>query len=214
MVAQRAVDADRFAVGTAQRVGQYSYYVLEDRWEWSEEMYHVHGFEPGEVVPTTELVMSHKQPGQDEMERQLIADAIDTGEPFGFRNRIVDAGGHVRTVVIVGAGVTDDDGELVEVRGYMVDVTEELRSDCAEAVAAALEHRAAIDQAKGMLMLLHGMDEDAAFALLQKASCDTNTKLHLLAARLVEALTRQPVALGIERLGEIAGAVLFRVEYS
>lgn len=64
MVAQRAVDADRFAVGTTQCVGEYSYHVLEDRWVWSEEMYHLHGFEPGEVVPTTELVMSHKQPAR------------------------------------------------------------------------------------------------------------------------------------------------------
>ena len=208
MVAQRAVDADRFAVGTRQHVGQYWYDVLEDRWVWSEEMYHLHGFEPGEVVPTTELVMAHKQSGQDEMERQLIADAIETGKPFGFRNRIVDAAGRVRTVVVVGAGVKDDNGDLVEVRGYMVDETEELRSDCAEAVAAALEHRAVIDQAKGMLMLVQGMDEAAAFGLLQKASCDTNTKLHLLASRLVEALTREPVGQGIERLGAIAGRVL------
>jgi len=34
----------------------------EERWEWSPETARIHGYEPGTVTPTTDLVMSHKHP--------------------------------------------------------------------------------------------------------------------------------------------------------
>lgn len=208
VTAGRGADAETFALGTEQYVGEFAYDVRADRWTWSEEMYHLHGFEPGEVVPTTELVMSHKHHDEAETQRTQIAEAVRTGRPFAFRNRIVDATGHVRTVVIAGAGQKNGDGALVTVRGYMVDVTDEVRRDCTTAVAAAAAHRARIDEAKGMLMLVHGIDENAAFALLHRASNHTNTKLHVLADRLVDAFTRESIGSGGAALAEVAVRVL------
>jgi ANTAR domain len=43
---------------------------------------------------------------------------------------------------------------------------------------------AGIEQAKGMLMLIYGMDEAAAFELLKWRSQETNVKLRLLAAQV------------------------------
>jgi ANTAR domain len=42
-----------------------------------------------------------------------------------------------------------------------------------------------IEQAKGMLMLVYGLDEDAAFDLLRWRSQSTNVKLRLLAEQIV-----------------------------
>jgi hypothetical protein len=42
--------------------GSFRYHAREDRWEWSDEVAVVHGYEPGTVNPTTELVPSHKHP--------------------------------------------------------------------------------------------------------------------------------------------------------
>jgi hypothetical protein len=59
----------------------------------------------------------------------------------------------------------------------------------ADLITAAVEEIAAqrsiIDQAKGMLILLYGVDEDAAFELLRWRSQTTNTKLRTLAEQLV-----------------------------
>ena len=48
------------------------------------------------------------------------------------------------------------------------------------------ENRAVIEQAKGMLMLVYGLDEDAAFDLLKWRSQSSNVKLRRLAEDVVE----------------------------
>jgi hypothetical protein len=52
------------------------------------------------------------------------------------------------------------------------------------AVTAIAEARADIERTKGMLMLIYGMDEAAAFELLKWRSQETNVKLRLLAAQV------------------------------
>jgi hypothetical protein len=60
------------------------------------------------------------------------------------------------------------------------------------------EARAAIEQAKGALMVVYGVDADQAFAMLQWRSQQTNTKLRALAVQIVAelgTLQHQPDAL-------------------
>ena len=69
--------------------------------------------------------------------------------------------------------------------GFYVDVTpseRERQDQVAAAVTVIAEARAGIEQAKGMLMLIYGMDEPAAFELLKWRSQETNVKLRLFAA--------------------------------
>lgn len=54
----------------------------------------------------------------------------------------------------------------------------------------ALTSRSVIDQAKGALRAVHGCTEDEAFARLIKESQNSNVKLHTVAARFLESLTR------------------------
>ncbi|MGK8522431.1 ANTAR domain-containing protein [Nocardia asteroides] len=48
--------------------------------------------------------------------------------------------------------------------------------------------RAVIEQAKGAVMLVYGLDADAAFAMLRVRSQETNTKLRVLAANVAAEL--------------------------
>jgi ANTAR domain-containing protein len=81
------------------------------------------------------------------------------------------------------------DGGVTGADGYDIDVTaseREHQNEVTAAVTAITEHRADIEQAKGMLMLIHGMaDPQAAFDLLRWRSQETNTKLRLLARQIV-----------------------------
>lgn len=61
--------------------------------------------------------------------------------------------------------------------------------DVAESIQRALEHRAPIEQAKGMLMAIHGINADQAFDLLRKHSQDANVRLRTVAANLVDQLS-------------------------
>jgi transcriptional regulator with GAF, ATPase, and Fis domain len=63
-------------------------------------------------------------------------------------------------------------------------------SRVAETIQGALENRAAIEQAKGMLMALHGIDDGAAFDMLRRESQAKNVRLHVIASDLVERLSQ------------------------
>lgn len=170
--------------------GSFRYHVATRRWWWSDDIYRMHGFEPGEVVPTTDLLTRHKHPEDAAVATAIILNAFTSGEPFALWHRIIDARMRTRTVVSVGDGVRDDAGTLVEIRGYMVDVTGSKRSQTArdidEAVRRSAESRGTIEQAKGMLMATLGLGADDAFTLLKRNSQHANIKLRDLAQTLID----------------------------
>jgi hypothetical protein len=93
-------------------------------------------------------------------------------------------------VVVVADLLTDRHDVVIGTHGYYVDITpssDRAREDLISArVAEIAEHRAIIEQAKGMLMLIYGLDDDAAFDLLRWRSQSSNVKLRLLAEKIVE----------------------------
>ncbi len=178
--------------------GPFRYHVATQQWWWSDDLYRIHGFEPGDVVPTTDLLFRHKHPDDAAVATAMILNAFTSGEPFALWHRIIDARLRTRTVVSVGDGFRDEAGELVEVRGYMVDVTGSKRSQTArdidEAVRRSAESRGTIEQAKGLIMATVAVDADEAFAMLKKSSQNANVKLRDLASTLLDTFERMRVA--------------------
>jgi len=81
-------------------------------WEWSDNVATMHGYHPGGVVPTTELLLSHKHPDDRHYVAQTL-DAIRTsGGPFSSRHRIIDTHGVTRSVVVVGESIEGEHGEV------------------------------------------------------------------------------------------------------
>ena len=94
---------------------------------------------PGEIVPTTALMCAHQHPDDRAGAAQLITAAVTAGKPFSSRHRILDAQRRVHTVVTIGEGVRDERGEITQVRGYLIDVTDALHRDVAAATRMAVE---------------------------------------------------------------------------
>lgn len=192
----REVEVGRAFAGAPQRVGWFRFYFEDERWEWSEQVQRMHGYEPGQVTPTTELVLAHKHPDDRPQVERTIADMRHTHAAFSTRHRIVDAKGAVHHVVVVGDQLADSHGAVIGTHGYYVDMTptsDRTRDELITAkVAEIAEHRAVIEQAKGMLMLVYGLDAAAAFDLLRWRSQESNVKLRLLAQQIVEDF--RPVA--------------------
>jgi PAS domain S-box-containing protein len=180
-------DEERNNGGEWSRVGWVRYFFTDDRWEWSDEVARMHGYQPGTVTPTTELVLSHKHPEDRQDVADLLARIRNTREAFSSRHRIRDVDGRVHHVVVVGNQLRDDDGEVVGSHGFYVDLTGEVAT-AQERVSHEVEdiaaRRSAIDQAKGMLMMIYSIDEDAAFDLLRWRSQETNVKLRDLAQQI------------------------------
>jgi hypothetical protein len=156
----------------------------------------MHGYDPGTVTPTTELVLSHKHPDDKPTVAQLIEQVRQFGIPFSSRHRIIDTAGKIHVVVVVGDRWKDDVGEVIGTTGFYVDVTDEFDADVRrsldEVVATIAARRATINQAMGMLMLGHGVSAEKAFAMLAQRSQQTNVKLRDLAARFVEEAAKTP----------------------
>jgi hypothetical protein len=176
------------AGGAPQRVGWFRFYFADQRWEWSEQVQRMHGYEPGSITPTTELVLSHKHPDDRGQVAATIDDILNTHKAFSTRHRIIDTAGNVRHVVVVGDQLHDDQGAAIGSHGFYVDVSRLPDHVHQELVTARLaeiaDNRAAIEQAKGMLMLVYGIDEQAAFNLLKWLSQEANVKLRLLAEQI------------------------------
>jgi hypothetical protein len=178
------------AGGAPHRAGWFRFYFADQRWEWSEQVQRMHGYEPGSVTPTTDLVLAHKHPDDRGQVAATIGQILNTHKAFSTRHRIIDTAGNVHHVVVVGDQLHDDQGAVIGTHGFYVDVSplpDQEREDLVTAKLAEItEQRASIEQVKGMLMVIYGINDNAAFELLKWLSQEANVKLRLLAEQIAE----------------------------
>ncbi|WP_072944927.1 PAS and ANTAR domain-containing protein [Rhodococcus koreensis] len=194
-----AVDSDELLGSNAPpQGGSFRFYLDGQRWEWSDPVARMHGYQPGEITPTTDLLLSHKHPDDHAQVAALFDKMIHAGAPFSSKHRIIDTDRRIHHVIVVGDRMVDENGQVIGTSGYYIDVTESLETDprefnaaLNEAVAELEKSRAVIEQAKGALMLVYGISSERAFGILTWRSQQTNTKLRVLAEHFVDALTAE-----------------------
>lgn len=190
--------------GASQRVGRFRFFLDGQRWEWSDAVARMHGYEPGAVTPTTELLLQHQHP-DDRQEVESVLQRVLQGEPFSTRQRIIDTAGHTRFVVVAGDSMLDESGTVIGTSGFYVDITRAVQDDVTTAITETAAARAQIEQAKGVLMVAYGISAQRAFDISVWRSQETNLKLRDLAARFLDALDGQAPP---ERLAHIDRALL------
>ncbi len=177
-------------------VAPFRYDVVHDTWEWSDALYELHGYAPGEIPATTSALMHHKHPEDRERAAGVFAAVARDGGTYSCYHRMVDRNERVLSLVSVGRSVLDADGRPVEIEGYYIDLTQARRSETEADVQQALNRKAhagpMIDQAKGMIMLAEGRTADDAFERLRTCSQDANRKVADIARELVESVSADP----------------------
>jgi hypothetical protein len=174
----------------AQGDGQTMYFEYEAesaRWCWSRGLRELHALSDGEE-PTTQLALERMLPEDRPVMRSRFRRHLEQPGPYSCAYRMTDAGNQVRRLLFVGQSEAVD-GVVKRLTGFVVDITEPMRESARAAVAASAEHRAAIEQAKGALMLSFGVEEDVAFDLLKAYSSQHNVKLAVVAERIVSGLS-------------------------
>lgn len=184
---------DRLVAGRPYTIGSFRFRFADQCWEWSDEVALLHGYAPGTVHPTTELLLSHKHPEDRDAVAGTLAAAVREGTAFCSRHRIIDTSGVEHQVLVVGDRLFDDTGATVGTTGYYIDLdsglAEHRQQVLDETLPELVNARARIEQAKGALMLVYGISAEQAFAVLQWRSQKTNTKLRVLAEKLATALS-------------------------
>jgi hypothetical protein len=179
----------RKMLGGCPDIGSFRFWFADQQWEWSDDAAAIYGYAPGEVEPSTELLQSHQHPDDRKRVAAALADATATGTPFCSRHRIIDTEGQTHDVIVIGDQLFDERGAVVGSTGYFLDVTDTLEGNLQEALDDLLpdviESRAVIEQAKGIVMFVYGVNADHAFRVLRWRSQETNIKLRTLAEQLV-----------------------------
>lgn len=169
--------------------GTFRYEAATGRLDWSDELYALHGYSRGEIVPTLELLFSHKHPDDRDRCQDIFAAASASGGYFCSYHRLIDARLREHRVLTAGEALMEA-GTLRVVDGFIIDLTSTLHWETErasrEAVEGAVGTRSTIEQAKGVLMGALRIGSDAAFQLLATYSQHTNIKVASTAADLVQ----------------------------
>lgn len=110
----------------AQRVaqiGSWEFDVQTGQTYWTEELYHIHGFDPRQPPPTPEQVLTYIHPDDHQLHEDAIRIPISQGKPFEVNLRIVRNDGEIRYVNARGGAIFNEAGEMIKLTGTTFDVT-------------------------------------------------------------------------------------------
>ncbi|MDX2285404.1 MAG: PAS domain-containing protein [Bacteroidia bacterium] len=116
----------------AQEIGKIGMWEFdlqtESEW-WSDRMYRILGYEPGEVTPERELARNTIPPEDLEMIIQKVARAVEFQEPYSFEHRVYDRNGELKYLYANAELVLDAQQRPIKLVGTSVDVTELKRQE-------------------------------------------------------------------------------------
>ncbi|MBE1876221.1 PAS and ANTAR domain-containing protein [Myceligenerans pegani] len=185
---------DALGVGTNLLVGRYCVELASGDWWWSDEVYAMHGWKRHEVEPSLQALRSRKHPDDRARMVRAVGDALRAGRPFACGHRIVGRDGRTRSLVVTGQALRNAPAGTREVAGYVVDVTpvqkEALDRRAASVVNHAFVSRAVIEQAKGVVAAVRGVDAGAAEQVLRDAAGEVGVPLRVAADQMTTALRK------------------------
>jgi len=112
---------------TAQRIGSIGSWDLGLKTRkrfWSDEMFKIFGYEPGEIEPYDAFVQSHVHPDDKDRYLKLHEIALKERKKLDWEFRIVRKDGAVRVCHLIAEIVRDQTGEPVRYFGTFQDITD------------------------------------------------------------------------------------------
>ncbi|WP_162054922.1 hypothetical protein [Pontibacter pamirensis] len=72
-------------------IGSFSYDIETDEMEWTDEMYYIHGYRPGDVALTLRMIISHTHPTDRARVERIVHHALLNREKLFFHNALCAA---------------------------------------------------------------------------------------------------------------------------
>jgi PAS domain S-box-containing protein len=91
---------------------------------WSHETYRIYGFQPGQVQPSAHLFFDTLHSDDRSRIEQILAQSVKERSDYEIEFRITDGHGQLRYIHSIGHPVLNQWGEVIEVIGTVLDVTE------------------------------------------------------------------------------------------
>src|SRR6267378_294108 len=109
-------------------VGSWDWDLRSNTVTWSDELYRIFGFQPGEIDVAHEA-MSFIHYEDRDLVLRTVNNSVKNREPYSFYYRVLRLDGDERIVHSRGYVVTDEDGDPIRVFGSTQDVTELKRAE-------------------------------------------------------------------------------------
>jgi formate hydrogenlyase transcriptional activator len=130
--AEEALRTSEAYLAEAQRLsqtGSWAWTPANDNRYYSEECYRVLGFDPHGPPPPLETVIQRIHPDDQADCRERVAKAFDHKVDFELEYRIIHPDKRVRDIHCIGHTVLDRSGDLVELVGTVIDITDRKRAE-------------------------------------------------------------------------------------
>jgi len=94
---------------------------------WSDEVYRIFGYAPGEVAVTNELFFAHVPPEDHPRIREAVKAARANRQPYHLEHRVIRKDGTERVVLEHAEVVFDESGRSIRIVGAVLDITDRKR---------------------------------------------------------------------------------------
>ena len=131
----------RERLDTAQRmarVGSWSWDVVADRWQWSDELYRIAGLSPSGPPPDFSTLLAIIPAEHRQAIRDATTRALRDGLPYETNFPVVTPDGRRRILRGSSMPVRGESGAVERIHGFVQDVTELARAESQQRAAAAL----------------------------------------------------------------------------
>ncbi len=142
------------------RVGSWRYRLDDGQLEWSDEIYRIHGLQPGQLPPMGRA-LDFYAPHERARAHEVILRTIEQGDPFDVEADFITATGEHRRIRTVGELETEH-GRPLAIIGVMQDVTERYKLEQSLRVSANIDevtsiaNRASFNRALEVAMMRAG----------------------------------------------------------
>ena len=159
----------------AQRLthtGSWAYNALEIVY-WSEEMFRIFGFDPQEGYPSADEFFERIHPEDRDWLRERIYAVLDEKVEHVHDHRIVLPDGSVKHIHAIGHPVLNNAGDVVEIVGTLVDITERKRAEEAlQKSQAELAHIARVSTLGEMMAsIAHEINQPLSAVVNNASAC-------------------------------------------
>ena len=106
------------------RLGNWTWHIPSGAIEWSDEIFHIFGYEARAFPPNYDKFLDAVHPDERDTVQSAIGTALETKTPYRLEHRIVLPTAEERFVVEQGEAIYDEDGTPLRMDGTVFDITE------------------------------------------------------------------------------------------
>ncbi len=138
------------------RMGSYERHMQTGESYWSDELYRLLGYAPGEIASSPETFLQHVLPEDMEHVTAVMEEALRGQRPYDYKVRFVRRDGQLRHAHVIGKVDWDALGQPIRVTGTFQDITEQVAAERARDVSERKFRAIAENSAVGIAMTQHG----------------------------------------------------------